>query len=236
MPRATIRYSLAILLCACGGGSTGPGSSGLSRKAADPSGDTYGVLAVQWDLTGLTITRDTSGIDFVIDLTSAAQSPVGGDSDAVYGEIDFDTDQNIATGTASYVDVFGPGSSAMGVDYVLDLFDYTPDSMVPVLRYNANDSTYSTVYSLRPAFSGNRISGRIPLSALGNDDGFLNAAIIVGTLHEPTDIAPNSGHLKVGGTGPTPPVALSAAAPPLHPIVCDVSPRRGWRASCNHQP
>jgi hypothetical protein len=50
-------------------------------------------------------------------------------------------------------------------------------------------------------FSGKRISGRIPRSALGNDDGFLNAAVIVGTLKEATDIAPNSGHLKVGGTG-----------------------------------
>lgn len=193
--------SLSAFLVACGGSSTGPSSGSLSAKATDPSGDTYGTLPVQWDLTGLTITRDTGGIDFAIDLTSNARSPVTGDSDAVYGEIDFDTDQSITTGTTSFVDVFGPGTSGMGVDYVLDLFDYTPDSLVPVLRYNPNDSTYSTVYSLRPTFSGKRISGRIPLSALGNDDGFLNAAVIVGTLREPTDIAPNSGHLKVGGTG-----------------------------------
>ena len=203
MPRSTILYSLTILLSACSGGSTGPGSTSLTAKATDPSGDTYGTFAVQWDLTGLTITRDTGGIDFAIDFTSTVLSPVSGDSDAVYGEIDFDTDQSIVTGTTSYVDIFGPGSSGMGVDYVLDLFDYTPDSLVPVLRYNANDSTYSTVYSFRPTFSGKRISGRIPRSALGNDDGFLNAAIVVGTLREPTDIAPNSGHLRVGGTGTT---------------------------------
>lgn len=211
MPRTTIHYSLAVLLCACSGGSTGPGSTSLTVKATDPSGDTYGSLAVQWDLTGLTLTRDTGGIDFAIDLTSTVRSPVTGDSDAVYGEIDFDTDQSITTGTTSFVDVFGPGTSGMGVDYVLDLFDYTPDSLVPVLRYNPNDSTYSTVYSLRPTFSGKRISGRIPLSALGNDDGFLNAAVIVGTLREPTDIAPNSGHLKVGGTGTAATVAKGMA-------------------------
>ena len=201
----------AVLLVACGGSSTGPGTTSLTVKATDPSGDTYGKLAVQWDLTSLTLTRDTGGIDFAIDFTANVLSPVSGDSDAVYGEIDFDTDQSAVTGTTSYVDVYGPGSSGMGVDYVLDLFDYTPDSLVPVLRYNANDSTYSTVYSFRPTFSGTRISGRIPRSAFGNDDGFLNAAVVVGTLREPTDIAPNAGHLRVGGIGLVAPPGKVAA-------------------------
>ena len=201
MTRPSVAILALVVLSACSNSSTGPGTSPLTVTTTDPSGDTYGSLAVQWDLTALTLTRDTGGIDFAIDLTSNALSPVSGDSDAVYGEIDFDTDQSATTGTTSYVDVFGPGSSGMGVDYVVDLFDYTPDSLVPVLRYNPSDSTYATVYSFRPVFSGKRISGRIPRSALGGDDGFLNAAIIVGTLREPTDIAPNSGHLKVGGTG-----------------------------------
>ena len=221
MTRLALAIFGVVALSACSHSSTGPRTSSLTAKATDPSGDTYGTLPVQWDLTGLTLTRDTSGIDFAIDLTSNVQSPVSGDSDAVYGEIDFDTDQSITTGTTSFVDVFGPGTSGMGVDYVLDLFDYTPDSLVPVLRYNPNDSTYSTVYSLRPTFSGKRISGRIPLSALGNDDGFLNAAVIVGTLREPTDIAPNAGHLKVGGAiaAETAREALSRRAaqwPPRH--------------------
>ena len=201
IPARSGGIGLLLLLTACGGSSTGPGNPALTVKATDPTGDTYGTLAVQWDLTGLTITRDTGGIDFAIDFTSNVVSAVGGDSDGIVGELDFDTDQNAATGTTSFVDIFGPGSTGMGVDYVLDLFDYSPDSMVPVLRYNPSDSTYTTVDSLRPLFSGKRISGRIRRSALGNDDGFLNAAIVVGTVREPTDIAPNSGHLKVGGTG-----------------------------------
>jgi len=212
MTRRTLSALAVTLLISCGGSSTGPGTSSLTVTSTDPSGDTYGFLAVQWDLTGLTITRDTGGIDFAIDFTTNVLSPASKDSDAVYGEIDFDTDQSATTGTTSYVDVFGPGSSGMGVDYVVDLFDYTPDSLVPVLRYNANDSTYSTVYSFRPTFSGKRISGRIPRSAFGNDDGNFNAAIVVGTLREPTDIAPNAGHLKVGGTGPVPPALKGIVA------------------------
>jgi len=217
---------LITLLAACGSDSAGPGTPPLTVTTTDPSGDTYGSLAVQWDLTALTLTRDTGGIDFAIDLSSNALSPVSGDSDAVYGEIDFDTDQSITTGTTSYVDVFGPGSSGMGVDYVVDLFDYTPDSLIPVLRYNPSDSTYSTVYSFRPTFSGKRISGRIPRSALGGDDGFLNAAIIVGTLREPTDIAPNSGHLKVGGTG--------SAAVPSRVLVSRAANRHRIWGRINH--
>jgi|SRR5262245_6473089 len=229
-PGASVRLVVvvlqSVLLFACSGSSTGPGNSSLTARATDPSGDTYGSLAVQWDLTALTLTRDTGGIDFAIDLTSNALSPVSGDSDAVYGEIDFDTDQSITTGTTSYVDVFGPGSSGMGVDYVVDLFDYTPDSLIPVLRYNPSDSTYSTVYSFRPTFSGKRISGRIPRSALGGDDGFLNAAIIVGTLREPTDIAPNSGHVKVGGTG--------TAAVASRVLVSRAANRHGYWGKNNH--
>jgi hypothetical protein len=214
MIRRSVSVFAVVLLGACSHSSTGPGTSSLTVTSTDPSGDTYGFLAVQWDLTGLTLTRDTGGIDFAIDFTTNVLSPASKDSDAVYGEIDFDTDQSATTGTTSYVDIFGPGSSGMGVDYVVDLFDYTPDSLVALLRYNANDSTYSTVYSFRPTFSGTRISGRIPRSALGNDDGNLNAAIVVGTLREPTDIAPNAGHLKVGGVGPVAPLGTLAAETP----------------------
>ena len=92
-----------VVVTACGGSSTGPSTSALTVKATDPSGDTYGALDTQWDLTGLTITRDTGGIDFTIELTTNAVSPMSGDSNAVVGEIDFDTDQSITTGTTSFM-------------------------------------------------------------------------------------------------------------------------------------
>src|SRR5262245_18047467 len=111
--RTNTMLVLITLLAACGSDSAGPGTPPLTVTTTDPSGDTYGSLAVQWDLTALTLTHDTGGIDFAIDLSSNALSPVSDDSDAVYGEIDFDTDQSATTGTTSYVDVFGPGSSGM---------------------------------------------------------------------------------------------------------------------------
>jgi len=210
------------LLLSCSS-STAPRSAGvITAKAVDPSGDTYGTLPVQWDLTALTLTRDTGGIDFAVDFSATVVPGSTGDSDAVYGEIDFDTDQSATTGTTSYVDLFGPGSSGMGVDYVLDMFDYKGDT-VPVLKYNASDSTFSPTGTAVLTFSGSRISGRILRGALGGDDGFVNAAIIVGTLREPTDIAPNSGHLKLGGTAPAPPAGNGVAALRV------ASGHRSWR-------
>jgi hypothetical protein len=210
-------------LVACGGSSTGPGGGGnLTVKVTDPIGDTYGVDSVQWDISALTITRDTGGISIALDFNANVLSPLSGDSNAIFGEIDFDTDQNPATGDSSFVDLFGPGTGAtgIGVDYLLDMFDYnTSDSTVNVLVFHPNDSSYTQTGSVRLTFSGKRISGRIPRTLLGGDDGFLNAAAIFGTFFEPTDIAPNTGHLKVGGTGPVPPAMSGVAAlrgPTLH--------------------
>jgi hypothetical protein len=51
---------------------------------------------------------------------------------------------------------------------------------------------------VKPLFAGNRITLRVPLTALGHDDGLLNAVVAIGNGFGVTDIAPQSGHLTVG--------------------------------------
>lgn len=181
----------------CGSDTSGP-SSKLTAVATDPTGDTFGAGSVQWDLTTLTIVRDSGGITVSLDLSAAVVSPVTGSADATLAFVDFDTDQNIATGISSIVDDNRPttGSTGLGVDYYIDLGDPNPDSSFSVL-----DSLLNVTGTVRPTFSGGRITARIPRSMLGGDDAFLNAAAIVGTSSEPTDIVPENGHLKVGGIG-----------------------------------
>ena len=196
----------------CGRDSTGPGVSGggtITAKATDPTGDTYGVDPTQWDVTALTITRDTGGITVVLDLSANVLSPVTLDDTATYAFVDFDTDQNAATGISSIVDDNRPGtgSTGMGVDYFIDLADFNPDSTVSVAN-----ASFVITGSVRPVYSGKTITARIPRSMLGGDDGFLNAAAIVGTTSEATDIIPEDGHLKVGGTGPVAPYQPGASA------------------------
>lgn len=193
----------------CGSDASGP-SPKLTAVATDPAGDTFGAGSVQWDLTTLTIVRDSGGITVSLDLSADVVSPVTGSADATLAFVDFDTDQNIATGTSSIVDDNRPstGSTGMGVDYYIDLAQPNPDSSFSVL-----DSLTNVTGTVRATFSGRRITVRIPRSMLRGDDAFLNAAAIVGTSTEPTDIVPENGHLKVGGIGTVAPFRPRLSAP-----------------------
>lgn len=196
----------------CGGDSAGPGAGGgngnITATVTDPTGDTYGVDSVQWDLTRITIARDTGGITVTLDLSADVLSPVSLDDTATLAFVDFDTDQSAATGISSIVDDNRPGTGAtgMGVDYFVDIADFNLDSTVNVVN-----ASFVVTGTLRPTFNGKQITVRIPRAMLGGDDGFLNAAAIVGTAIEPTDIVPENGHLKVGGTGPVAPYPGASA-------------------------
>jgi hypothetical protein len=202
------------LLVACGGDSSGPGST-TTATANDPTADFFGAGVTQIDMTGMTITRDTGGIDVVLNFTATVLSPVSGNANALFGQVDFDVDQDTSTGLGSLVDVFRPdtGSTRMGVDFALDLFTYNGDSTVNIL-----DTLGAIRGQVRPVFSGSRVSVRIRRTLLGSDDGFVNAAVIIGTASEPTDITPNNGHLRVGGTGPVAPYRPGAPMRPAASI------------------
>jgi hypothetical protein len=47
-------------------------------------------------------------------------------------------------------------------------------------------------------FASHSLTIRVPRAMLQNDDGFLNAAAIVGSIHHPTDFVPQTGHLTLG--------------------------------------
>ncbi len=102
------------------------------------------------------------------------------------GWVEFDTDENTTTGMSPATNAFG-GNAALGVDYVLDLFSADSTSV--------DLDRVSTGGSLRVSarFSGDSLVVRIPLSALGNDDGNFKFAMVFGTEDRPTDIAPNAG-------------------------------------------
>jgi hypothetical protein len=179
-------------------GPGGPGAGVLTGVVTDPTGDTFGNRGVEWDLTAMTITRDTGGITVQLDFSSDLISPTSGDANAMIGFVDLDTDQDPTTGSPTTVDEFrrDGGSTGMDSDYQLTLTAYGADSTVPI--FNSSGVVTGRV---KPVFRGSRVSIRIPRSMLDNDDGFLNAAAIVGTQASPTDIVPETGHLQVGGVG-----------------------------------
>ena len=190
--RITGALLVSALLSSCGD-STGPGA-GPSAKVSDPSGDTYGSDSVKWDVTAMTISRDTSAVTVRLDFSSNPISPVSGDSNAMLGFVEFDTDQDSTTGFLTAVDQFrpAPGSTGMGAEYRLDLATYAPDSTTLVL-----DTLGTPTGSVRPVFHGKSVTIRIPLALLGGATA-LNAAAIVGTRASPSDIIPENGHLHLG--------------------------------------
>jgi len=205
---------LAILTAACFAlscsDSSGP-SGTVSAFTNDPSGDQFGSDSVQPDLVKVTVTRDAAGIDVAIDLSANAVSLLTDTIHGVGGFVDFDVDQDSTTGFATWTDLFRPtGSTGMGEEYYLQFLSFQVDSTVSV-----HDTTGALTGSVRPVFSGKRVSFRIPKTMLGNDDGFVNVAVVVGNNIEATDIAPNSGHIKVGGTGA---VAAYSPTPGIRPL------------------
>jgi len=200
---------------ACKRDSTGPGGGGpggsLTADVTDSVGDVFGsdTTIPQPDLTALSVTRDTGGATVTMDFTADVQSPVTGGANVVEGVVDIDIDQNPATGVETDVDFFrvDGNSTGMGMEYYVDLgafSAYNADSTVTVF---AIDTLFNLVATgtVRPTFSGKRLTFRLPRGLVGGDDMLINVAVVIGNTTEPTDLAPNDGHLQVGGAGPAAP-------------------------------
>ena len=188
--RATISILVALSL-GCSD-AVSPALNDSTTTVSDPTGDVFGSSIVQWDATALTLTRDSTSITVAIDFSAGIISPTSGDPAAMIGFVEFDVDQDAATGNASTVDEFRPngGATGMGTDYALVLSDYASDSSVAVI-----DAMGNATGRVKPVFDGRRITIRIPLTLVGGDDGGLNVAAIVGALGVPSDIVPENGHL-----------------------------------------
>ena len=196
-----IVVSFITLVAACGGNADGPAApnddGGPSDKsvavAADPTGDTFGTTGVQWDVTELKVERSADGITARLELSRDVVSPATGDPSGLVAVLDFDLDQNPATGVIAVVDEFrrDGGSTGLGVDAVVSLSDFV-DGTTPVF-----DARGAETGRVRPVFEGRHVTVTIPRALLGNDDGYVNAAAIVGITGRPTDIAPNAGRLSL---------------------------------------
>lgn len=174
---------------------TDPTSVGVSL--ADPIGDTLGFEGVQLDLTAFTVTRDTGGLVVRLDFAQDLPKPVVGPSPSITGLVELDLDQNRATGHGASLDILhrflaDGGSTAMGVDASIGLAPLAPDSTAPVY-----DATNHVIGRVRPVFAGRTVTIRVPWALLRNDDGNLDATVLVGNGLDATDFAPRNGHVSL---------------------------------------
>ena len=216
----------------------------------DPAGDTFGSGGVLHDITSVSGSSD--GTDFVLTVEFAegisppngASSPAvafahgisaadGPPPAAVTGLVDFDTDQDSATGGRSLIDIFCADPSNMGVEASLSLAEYNSGTgTVPLGGID-----------VPVTFAASSFTITIPLSSLGGDDIF-NFGMVVGTLIQPTDCAPDDGgFIDTSGfqvqptatatpAGPTPTATETATAPtPTATVVAITLPETGYGPS-----
>lgn len=181
----------------------------LKATASDPTGDTFGTGGTQLDIVELT--GNVVGNSLVIGVTFAGpiSAPDSGAANAVDGIIDLDTDQDGSTGAVPFVEVVtGNPTTGMGDEFHVDFFGYSSiDSAVDLVDDRPGGGVTRVPVTIGP----NTVTVVIPLGDLGNDDGAVNLAAVMGTFVEPTDVAPNQGSLTTeGGDGGNPNTVLLA--------------------------
>ena len=121
---------------ACGASTDVPSRPDLAGNPSsvsilDPIGDTFGLPGVtQWDVSALALTRDVDGITVRIDFANDVAVPERGDPNALVGLVEFDLDQDVATGKLGILDQLrgDGGKTGMGVDAGLNLTTITEAS------------------------------------------------------------------------------------------------------------
>lgn len=183
-----------------GAASDEPRAAVAQATIGDDVGDTFGDGPVQIDL--VSFAAGIEGPDLVIELAFAdpvALPHTPGD-DALIGYVDLDVDQNGATGNESFVDFFSPYDTGLGIEYFVDLGSYDPGSGTMDV---VDDGDASIAGEATATFSGGAtmLEIRVPTAVIA-DDGVVHTAVVVGTVIEATDAAPNGGFIT-SGQGPS---------------------------------
>ena len=167
-----------------------PAGGVLAFNLTDPAGDTLtlGAVSGPTGLDLLAIRGDYKSDSLIVTATFSAPVVLGTNvANGLYGYLDFDIDDNAATGL-TYTNEYG-GSAILGIEYELDFYG-DPTSMF-------FHSLISPTVTVAASVAGNTVTARIPMARVGGDDGNFSIGGVIGTRDRPTDIFPNSGTTTV---------------------------------------
>lgn len=141
---------------------------------------------------------------------------------ALYGFVELDADENVATGFPEpFINGYG-GSATQGVDYGLLLHQMDSVSMT-LVKVNTAPEPAIIAGRVRARFDTDSVVVFLPLNKL-NDDGKLTLTATVGTLDRATDIVPNSGQILL--QPPAAPASPLVAARAEHAVIVPANPER----------
>jgi len=152
---------------------------------SDPAGDTFPTSGEALDIAEVSATYDPTHLHFTVTFHTPIAPASSGQPNALIGQIEFDTDQSASTGIAPLQNAVGPPASSLdaGIDYILQL---TSNLANPGMGNMVNASG-NVVGTVELTFFTQSVSGSIPLSLLGGDDGVVDYTTIIGNFSSPTD-------------------------------------------------
>lgn len=169
------------------------GAYDATATADDPTGDTF-TPGATWDITGLTLAREPNLVTVMLDFSRDVVPPATGDATALLAFVDLDLDQSTSTGSSAMVDEYRQdgSSTALGVDARINLAAPGDDGTIPI-----TDGLGRETGRVAPIYAGKRVTVHVPTAMLGDDDGYVSAAALVGIAGAPSDLVPQAGHLEL---------------------------------------
>lgn len=166
---------------------TCPVSPSYSFTVPDPTGDAFfgfGIGPVLHDITSVDVEGDATTLCLTVSFDGPVDPADAGTGLELVGAIDFDTDEDATTGFPALADSFCPAPPGLGSDVRLDMFTVFGGGGLLI-----DLSTFSA--TLVPVtFDTTSFTAELPIFALGGDE-FFNFAMVLGTIPEPTDCAPD---------------------------------------------
>ena len=162
----------------------------------DPVGDTFGIGPVQIDIVSYSAVANDVSTLFTVHFADPISPADAGAANSVAGFVEIDFDNNPLTGDTPLINVLSPGPPILlGVDYRVDLGSemFHPGSV------DFDEAVTSTLIADVPiSYGPSTLSFSVPVSSV------FNYGIVVGTLSEPTDRAPNGEIPSQSDLMPTP--------------------------------
>ncbi len=158
--------------------------------------DTFGSGPPLLDIDTMFMLYDVSFLHFEMTFHTPISAPSFGLPDGVVGFLEFDTDQDPATGLSPVQNSFSPPFDFLiaGIDFAVDLFSET---IHPGFVDVFDTSTFRIVDTVAITYGPMSFSGAIPLTSLGGDDGILDFTTTIGTIPQPTDATDVVGTSKL---------------------------------------
>jgi hypothetical protein len=160
----------------------------------DPTGDTFGSLAPQLDITTYQADAGTKAghVIFTVNFAGPIAPASAFAPNSLVGFIDLDTDKNPATGATAWINQFMPPVPPPPIllkdEFYIDLgSEQFHPGLVDVVNALTNIPTGQAPITFGP----NSISIDVLLSQLGGAGPSFNYGILAGTFNESTDRAPN---------------------------------------------